>query len=257
MREQTADLTSRFRRLRAYNAVMALLHLVQGIAVVVLSTDFTLPVTAAFIAGPPGTTAAITTLFELHVGWGVALFLFMSAVAHLILVLPRVNGWYNANLQRNRNYARWIEYAFSSSLMVILIAMLPGITDFAALVAIFGANASMNLFGWLMERYETPGPEASWISYWFGVLAGITPWIAIGVYLISPGSDVQPPAFVYGIFFSLFVFFNTFAINMVLQYRKVGRWKNYLFGESVYVLLSLVSKSLLAWQVFAGTLVPT
>lgn len=257
MVEQTANLIVRFQRLRVYNAVMAVLHAVQGIAVVALSTDFTLPVTAAFISGPPGTPATITTLFDLHVGWGVALFLFMSAIAHLILVMPGVNGWYNANLQRNRNYARWVEYAFSSSLMVILIAMLPGITDISALVAIFSANVSMNLFGWLMERYETPGPEASWTSYWFGVLAGVAPWVVIGVYLVSPGSDAQPPAFVYGIFFSLFVFFNTFAINMVLQYRKVGRWKNYLFGESVYVLLSLVSKSLLAWQVFAGTLVPT
>ncbi len=80
------------------------------------------------------------------------------------------------------------------------------------------------------------------------------PWIAIGVYLFSPGSAVEPPGFVYGIFFSLFVFFNTFAVNQWLQYRRVGRWHDYLFGERVYVLLSLVAKSALAWQVFAGTL---
>jgi hypothetical protein len=59
---------------------------------------------------------------------------------------------------------------------------------------------------------------------------------------------------VYGIFFSLFVFFNIFALNMWLQYRRVGRWRNYLSGERVYVLLSLVAKSALAWQVFGGTL---
>jgi hypothetical protein len=45
-----------------------------------------------------------------------------------------------------------------------------------------------------------------------------------------------------------------FAINMVLQYKKVGRWKDYLFGEAMYILLSLVAKSALAWQVFGGTL---
>jgi hypothetical protein len=56
---------------------------------------------------------------------------------------------------------------------------------------------------------------------------------------------------------SLFVFFNSFAINQVLQYRQIGPWRNYLFGEAVYVALSLVAKSALAWQVFANTLVPS
>jgi hypothetical protein len=41
---------------------------------------------------------------------------------------------------------------------------------------------------------------------------------------------------------------------MLLQYKKVGPWRDYLFGERMYVLLSLVAKSALAWQVFGGTL---
>jgi len=73
------------------------------------------------------------------------------------------------------------------------------------------------------------------------------------VYLVGAA---DPPNFVYGIFASLFVFFNVFAVNMVLQYRRVGRWRDYLYGERVYMLLSLTAKSLLAWQVFAGTLQP-
>jgi hypothetical protein len=149
-----------------------------------------------------------------------------------------------------------VEYSLSSSLMIVLIAMITGISDVAALIALFGVNASMILFGWLMERYEEPG-RPDWISFIFGCIAGAVPWIAIGIYLWSPGSSAEPPAFVYAIFVSLFVFFNSFALNMVLQYRRVGPWRSYLFGESVYVLLSLVAKSLLAWQVFANTLVPS
>ncbi len=87
------------------------------------------------------------------------------------------------------------------------------------------------------------------------MFAGAVPWIAIAVYLIGAGGgDGGPPGFVYGIFFSLFVLFNIFAVNMVLQYRRVGRWRDYLYGERAYVWLSLVAKSALAWQVFAGTL---
>jgi hypothetical protein len=69
-------------------------------------------------------------------------------------------------------------------------------------------------------------------------------------------SEAKPPAFVYAIVPTLFVFFNIFAVNMVLQYKKVGRWKDYLFGERVYIILSLTAKTALAWMIFAGTLAP-
>ncbi len=48
----------------------------------------------------------------------------------------------------------------------------------------------------------------------------------------------------------------TASINMVLQYKKVGRWKDYLFGERAYIVLSLTAKTVLAWLIFAGTLAP-
>ncbi len=88
----------------------------------------------------------------------------------------------------------------------------------------------------------------------FALPVTATPWLAVGFYLWSPGSTAEPPAFVYAIFVSLFLFFNIFALNMWLQYRRVGRWKSYIFGERAYFMLSLVAKSALAWQVFAGTL---
>ena len=79
------------------------------------------------------------------------------------------------------------------------------------------------------------------------------PWVSIVIYLVGAGDDV--PTFVYGIFISLFVMFNCFAVNQFLQYRAHGRWGQYLFGERVYIWLSLSAKSLLAWQIFANTLV--
>ena len=78
--------------------------------------------------------------------------------------------------------------------------------------------------------------------------------LAVGVDLGSPERTAEPPAFAYAIFVSLFVFFNIVALNMWLQYRRVGRWKSYLFGERAHFVLSLVAKSLLAWQVFARAL---
>jgi hypothetical protein len=110
----------------------------------------------------------------------------------------------------------------------------------------------MIFIGAVQERYEKPG--GSLWPFWMGCIVGIAPWLAVGVYLWSPGSAAEPPAFVYAIFASLFVFFNIFAINMWLQYKRLGRWRSYTFGEATYFVLSLVAKSALAWQVFAGTL---
>lgn len=242
-------------RLRAYNVIMGVLHAAQGAAVLALANDFTLPVIGTFMEGPPGVgEPQLTRIADVSIAWGVAVFLFLSAAAHLIISAPGVYGWYEENLRNKRNYARWIEYSLSSSVMVVLIAMLVGIADIAALLALAGVNASMILFGLLQEKYEQPGRNVSWTSYWFGVLAGAIPWVAIGIYLVSPGVEASPPGFVYAIFFSLFAFFNVFAVVMVLQYREVGRWADYRFGESTYVLLSLLAKSALAWQVFGGTL---
>lgn len=244
---------ARATSLRRWNIGVGLVHAVQAVAVLVLATAFVLPVTATFIQGPPGTPAAApTTLFDVSVAWGVALFLFLSAGFHWLVSAPGVFGRYIAGLNAHHNYFRWAEYSLSSSIMIVLIAMLTGISDIAALIGIFAANAAMIFFGAVQERYEKPG--GSLWPFWMGCIVGIAPWLAVGVYLWSPGSAAEPPAFVYAIFVSLFIFFNIFALNMWLQYRRLGRWRSYTFGEATYFMLSLVAKSALAWQVFAGTL---
>ena len=239
----------KLKNLRIWNIVVGLILAVQAVMIAVLTNNFSLPVNATLISGPPGTTPELHHLFDLYTGWGVFAFLAISAGALLIIASPSVFPWYKRNLLQNRNYGRWIEYFFSSSIMIVLISQITGISDVAALLAIFGVNACMILFGALQEKYEKPG-KPSWLPFWFGSFAGVIPWIAIVIYVWAPGLSVSPPAFVYGIVASLFVFFNCFAVNMVLQYKKVGRWRDYLYGEKVYIILSLTAKALLAWQVF-------
>jgi hypothetical protein len=244
--------------IRRWNIIAGFAHLAQMIAILVLANGFTLPVTATYMAGPPGTPPAEpVVLFDSRIAWGVALFFGLSALFHFTVALPPFNRRYAAGLVSQHNYFRWVEYSLSSSVMIVLIAQIVGISDAAALIALFGVNASMILFGWLQEKYETPG-SGGWLPFVFGCVAGIVPWLAIALYVIAPGAatDVEPPAFVYGIIISLFVLFNSFAIVQVLQYKRVGKWSNYLNGERTYITLSLVAKSLLAWQIFAGTLAP-
>ncbi len=243
------SIEKKLNNLKIWNIVVGVVLAVQAVLIAVLTNGFSLPVTATFMSGPPGTAPQLHHLFNISTGWGVFAFLAISAVSLLVIASPPVFPWYKRNLLQNRNYARWIEYFFSSSIMIVLISQIVGIADIAALLAIFGINACMILFGALQEKYEKPG-KPGWVPFWFGSFAGIVPWIAIVIYTVAPGLNVSPPGFVYGIIASLFVFFNCFAVNMVLQYKKVGPWRDYLFGEKVYIILSLTAKALLAWQVF-------
>ena len=246
------------RGLRTFNLAMAALHTLQAIAMLLLSSDFALPVTSAFLHFDDVAERLVPLSREigtLRIGRLIAAFLFMSAIAHVTVATVAFDR-YRAQLARGVNYARWIEYSFSSSLMIVVIAMLVGIYDVAALILIAGLNAAMILFGWMMELHNERTERTDWTAFVFGSIAGALPWVAIAIYLWSPGEPSNPPGFVYGIFLSLFLLFNVFAVNMVLQYRRIGPWRDYLFGERAYVVLSLVAKSILAWQVFAGTLRP-
>ena len=69
-------------------------------------------------------------------------------------------------------------------------------------------------------------------------------------------TGTNPPAFVYLICLIYFAVFNVFPINMILQYQGVGRWRDYLYGERVYIILSFVAKTALAWLVFVGIFAP-
>ena len=259
----------RARSLARWNRILAGLHSAQFL--VMLAIAGTAAVFAPFVPTVKpilenGAFAGIeqtqVQLFSIPLAWVIASFLAMSAIAHAIAGWPlraRYEGW----LARGMNPLRWVEYAFSSTVMIVAIAYLSYIRDVPALVAIAGCNVAMILFGWSMEAAnEGRRDHPDWKHYIFGCIAGIAPWLGIISILLAYGlqpdlpSGAGIPAFVYVIVATLFVSFNVFAITMVLQYRRIGRWRDYLTGEKTYMVMSLVAKSLLAWQVFSGTLRP-
>jgi hypothetical protein len=167
-------------------------------------------------------------------------------------------GRYVENLKKGMNPVRFYEYALSSSLMIVLIGMLIGLWDLGSLILIFTLNATMNLFGIMMELHNQHTKKVDWTAFIYGCIAGFVPWVVITLYFVGAvnSGEAKPPTFVYVIVPTLFVFFNIFAINMVLQYKKVGPWKDYLYGERVYIILSLLAKSVLCWLIWTGTLAP-
>ena len=250
-----------FRGLRNFNLVMGFMHLIQGVLMIVLSNATRYPIFTNYLKFDLSTfslTPDPQLAYKLLFGPAVAVFLLLSAVAHFSLATFG-NKWYVAQLKKGMNPARFYEYALSSSLMIVLIGMLIGLWDLGALILIFGLNATMNLFGIMMEKHNQTTTKTDWTAFIYGCIAGIIPWVVIMMYFlgaINSGGEAKPPAFVYAIIPTIFVFFNIFAVNMFLQYKKVGPWKDYLFGERVYIILSLAAKTALAWMIFAGTLAP-
>lgn len=238
--------------LNRWNLALTALHLGQAVAILVLATDFAVSVTRSLPAGPPGTPPeSPEALFDFSVAAAVAVFLALAALDHL-LTATAFRRTYEDDLRAGINRFRWVEYSFSATVMVVLIALYTGIDGISALISIAGANVAMILFGWLQESANPPGRSSVTMKpFWFGCIAGAAPWLAIG-YNLAAAEEV--PGFVVGIFVSLFVFFNSFALNQWLQYREIGPWRSYAFGEKAYLVLSLVAKSALAWQIFAGSL---
>lgn len=283
-----------FKNLRLWNGVMGALHLIQGIFMVVLSKERLTEISLWLPKIDPSQRSSTLTAekwYSVNLGYTISLFLFLSAIAHFITILPNVYEWYLNNLKYKVNLIRWFEYAISSSVMVYVIAIQCGIRDGMTLLLLFGINACMNLFGATMEMHNSALRKLSvlkqtgnsdiekvemdldddkqfkpdWSSFIYGCFAGILPWVVMAIYFFVSldrlGKVDELPQRVKDvlntvrfIFPTLFVFFNLFAINMVLQYKRIGPWKKYLFGEKAYIILSLLAKSFLAWFIWGGTL---
>lgn len=258
-----------YRKLRRFNMIMGALHLAQAVLMFFLATgviqqisEFSPQITQNYLAFNQQTRSLelqSSVLFKLPFGIFVAMFLLISAIAHSLISIPKkLNDRYNLDLEKGINKFRWFEYAFSSSVMIVLISTLFGIYDIASLILIFLINASMNLFGLVMEQLNS-GREKSnvnWGPFIWGSIAGIAPWIAILLYMFGTGNFEMVPWFVWAIVGTYFIAFNTFPVNMILQYKKTGKWKDYLYGERVYIILSLAAKSILAWLVLFGAMQP-
>jgi hypothetical protein len=254
-----------FAYLKRFNVAAGVLHLVQGILMLTLGFVLKWPINVYTfylrVAGPPPWSPTVSQpLFTFNnLGVILASFPLISALAHFTIAYPK-NKSYNENLKKGMNPYRWYEYAFSSSIMIALISTFVGILDFWSLAMIFVLNAMMIMFGYMMELVNQRTEKTNWSAFSLGCVSGGLPWVVLFAYFIgavtSASAGQGPPTFVYFILFIYFVLFMVFAVNMVLQYKGIGRWKDYLYGERTYIILSFVAKTLLAWLVFSGVFAP-
>nr|MSZ88204.1 hypothetical protein [Actinomycetota bacterium] len=165
------DQAARLKNLRNWNLGVGVLHLVQAVVILAISTSFSIAVVATVQTGPPGAPGSLDgfqKFFDFSFPIAIALFLFLAAADHLLMTVPGIRSWYEANLLQGRNYARWIEYSVSASIMMLLIGLLTGINNLYAMIGIFGVNAAMILFGLVMEQVNRDRENVNWWPFILG-----------------------------------------------------------------------------------------
>lgn len=246
------------KKLQSLNRLAGSLHLAQAAVMLVVLNDATkIPlVTRFFDQTPQGIMPVTEILFEFPVAFIAPIFLFLSAMFHFYIASPMYVRRYEKNIKNSINPLRWWEYSITSSLMLVVLLMLGGLIELSAVVFIFTLNFIMNMMGLMMERYNQLTKKTKWLPFNIGVLAGIVPWIMGGLYFWVSTNNIADaiPSYAQLGFLLTFIFFNTFAINMWLQYKKIGAWKDYSYGEKGYIILSLTAKSALGWTIVLGTL---
>ena len=257
----------KFRKLRLNNIFVGTVHLILASLMVIFSNpDFRIAISSTFAAGPPGCVNEglceqfIINNFQMTIAYWVAAFSFLSALFHYLSAFV-FQEYYRKNINMGRNPLRWIEYSLSSTVMILLLMALSGITNLAALIAVSFANISMILFGWISEIMNPPDREKTdWTGFIFGCIAGLGPWVALyGALVINIEqlgvSYSEIPTFVWAILFVQFAFFNIFAVNHALQFMKGVYKDGYYTGELYYIYLSLSAKVVLALMIYVNTLI--
>jgi hypothetical protein len=263
--KQTTQTTSA-ASLNRWNRWLTGLYVVQSLVIALLATAQAFPVQTSYLTSDPiasdvsgGSVVGVATahLLDINLMHLVVAFLLVAAIAHA-LVATVYRSQYEADLKKRLNKLRWIEYAVSGGVALVAVALLGGIADIATLLVIFVLTVITALAGLAMETYNQGKAKPNWLAYVIGGIAGVLPGVIFAIYAWSTHNygGFSMPGYVYGIYATLFVLGLGFAANMILQYKQVGKWKDYLYAEHAYMILSIVAKTALAWQIFAGALRP-
>lgn len=253
---------------RKWNITLTAIYAIQGGALLILSTAHYVQLNALFttndalqtrLTGETVIAPAIHQLFIINLVGPVAAFIFISAIMHLLAATIYRNK-YDAWLKKEINPLRWIEYALSGGVILIIIGLLAGISDIGSLLMLFVLAIIVSISGFIIEaRVHLPKRSQMFqeLDRYLMAIAASIPWLIIGLYIICSnifGSGV--PAYLYEVYLTTLVLIIAIATNFYLTNKRKGGWKGYAYGECWHMGLSLIVQSLLAWQVFVDVLHP-
>ena len=147
------------------------------------------------------------------------------------------------------NPYRWIDYAISSPMMVVVIALISGVVDVWALWGMAAMQSLLMLVSGHIESsllYDAAAFRLAGVMCLYYV---ITVWGPV-FHAIAAQPDV--PAFVGWIIATLFLLFSSFGVVFFISMRSTEVRKTRI--ELAYAILSIAAKLSLQWLLFGGTL---
>lgn len=185
------------------------------------------------------------------------IFLLFTGLAHAIYA----NGTFQYDVPRLSYKFRWIEYAISAPLMLVLIAILCGLHELYQLIMLAGLMATVMIFGWYGDRayeFQSQGSPTVWPHpTYMGFIPYLFAWgcVIASFYQVLSQAQQKPPQFVYYVVIIMFVFYSLFGITQ-LYFLIWRHTEDALLNVQTYDgtlhLLSVCSKLTLALLVYFG-----
>ena len=149
-------------RFRAANAGLAAVHLGQAVLVLLIAGDVVIAITHQ--RGP----VATAPLVDVSIGVVMAAYFVAAAVSHGLCATV-LRKTYEDDLRAGRNRIRWVEFAVTAPILMLLIALYTGVTDVTALVVIGAATLVMIVCGWMQEALNPSGRRTTtMVPFWGG-----------------------------------------------------------------------------------------
>jgi hypothetical protein len=180
-------------------------------------------------------------------------FTVFTAAIHLIYFFAK--NFYSKMIADQNNWVRWLEYAISATIMLVIIAISSGVKDFDVILLFIFASVSIMLLGDTVEKSIKKGSKgaiSATVSAWL-MLAGVFTVLLRSFGSTVASADGRVPGFVIGIVVITLMFFSSFGGVQIAQmshfFEKRG---GYSSVELTYIVLSFISKALLALLVVSG-----
>lgn len=215
----------------------------------------------------------------ISLAWLTFSFFALSASAHFIIVvcnfpskdlkkkkiLSSYGGvipinWYYKWIYECYQPLRWVEYSFSASVMIIVIAVASGVNHLYMVIAIFVLMFTTMWHGHFAEIFNRPEDVGEGQRRWkeknrlvrlYPHLLGWVPYSTVWTILMHSfysnvsGEQRKPPGFVYVIVWSQCIIFTIFGFTQVILLLKNNGPMYYVWGEWTYLLFSIVAKGVL------------
>lgn len=178
-----------------------------------------------------------------------------------------INNFYSNAIQNENNFYRWIEYSITATMMLYVIAYTSGVKDTNVYLMLFATNVTLISLGQTVEVAVRDG-KSWWLPMITSFLLLISEFTVImrsfwsrlkevNDYLKKPNhpegnvsKDTKIPSWLNIMIVVLFIFFSCFGfVSLYGAYNHTSYDKI----EKAYIILSFVSKAVLASFVAYGT----